>query len=62
MALKAYKRLAPHYYENLEYPDGICPVAEKIQPQLMQFVTNYGSLEEAKPQIDALVKTIDFFS
>jgi perosamine synthetase len=62
MALKAYKRLAPHYYENLEYPDGICPVAEKIQPQLMQFVTNYGSLEEAKPQVDALVKTIDYFS
>mgnify|MGYP001303015016 CR=1 FL=1 len=62
MALKAYKRLAPHYYENLEYPDGICPVAEKIQPQLMQFVTNYGSLDEAKPQADALEKTIDYFS
>ena len=37
------------------------PVAEKIQPKLMQFVTNYGSVEEAKPFVEALSKTIDFY-
>jgi len=41
---------------------GICPVAEEIQPKLMQFVTNYGSEEEAAPKVEALRKTIDFFS
>jgi perosamine synthetase len=62
MATKAYKRIAPHYYQNLEYPDGICPIAEKIQPKLMQFVTNYGSIDDAKPFVEALAKTIRYFS
>ena len=62
MASQTYKRIAPHYYQDLDYPNGICPVAEEIQPKLMQFVTNYGSLEEAKPFVDALVKTIKYFS
>ncbi len=61
MAKEAYKRVAPYYYKKLKYPDGICPVAEKIQPKLMQFVTNYGSVEEAKPFVEALSKTIDFY-
>jgi hypothetical protein len=46
----------------LKYPRGICPVAEKVQPTLMQFVNNYGSVEEAKPQIIALSKTIEYFN
>lgn len=35
-----------------------CSVAEKIQPKIMQFPTNYGSIEEAKPKMEALAKTI----
>ena len=62
MSSGVYKKRAPYYYEHLEYSSGICPVAEKIQPKLMQFVTNYGSLEEAKIQTDALQKTINYFS
>ncbi len=41
--------------------DGICPVAEEIQPQLMQFTTNQKDEEEMKIQADALYKTIKYF-
>ncbi len=57
-----YKKRAPYYFDELEYPKGICPVAEEIQPKLMQFVTNYGSTEEAQPMADALRKTIEYYS
>jgi perosamine synthetase len=45
----------------VRYEKGLCPVAEEIQPKLMQFVNNYGSLEEAEPKAEALRKTIKFF-
>tara|TARA_B100001093_G_scaffold374388_1_gene359385 strand:- start:6610 stop:7806 length:1197 start_codon:yes stop_codon:yes gene_type:complete len=62
MQSEAYKKHCPVYYNDLEYPDGICPNAEEIQPKLMQFVTNYGNLKEAKSKADALRRTIDFFA
>jgi perosamine synthetase len=62
MSSGVYKRQAPHYYKNVDYTKGICPVAEELQPKLMQFVTNYGSVEDAKPFVDALEKTINYFS
>lgn len=40
------------------YHKGLCPIAEKLQPQIMQFPTNYGSIEEALPKMDALKKTL----
>lgn len=61
MAEGHYKKHCPMIYENLKYPRGICPNAEAIQPKLMQFVTNYGSVDEALPMADALRKTIKFF-
>lgn len=57
-----YKSHCPSIYENINFPRGICPVAEELQPKLMQFVTNYGSVEEAKHMADALRKTISHFS
>ncbi len=57
-----FKKICPPLYDNLTFPEGICPVAEEIQPKLMQFVTNYGSVEEAAPKVEALSKTIDFFA
>ena len=48
-------------YENISYEKGLCPVAEKIQPTLMQFKTNYRNLEEAKIKAEALRKTIKYF-
>ena len=40
------------------YGPGLCPVAERIQPQLLQFKTNYMDLEFAKAQAEALRNTI----
>lgn len=58
---KAYKKHAPYYYENYDFERGLCPVAEEIQPKIMQFVNNYGSVEEAEPKVEALIKTINYF-
>lgn len=41
---------------------GICPNAEKIQPQLMQLTTNQKNEEEMKVQAEALAEAIRFFS
>jgi perosamine synthetase len=56
-----YKKRCPWIYNDLSYKKGICPVAEKVQPTLMQFVNNYSSIEEAKPYVMALSKTIKYF-
>jgi len=61
MAEGHYKKHCPMIYDKLQYHRGICPNAEAIQPKLMQFVTNYGSVDEARPMADALYKTIKFF-
>ena len=47
--------------DGVSYEDGICPVAEALQPRLLQFKTNYFDLEEAKVQADLLAKTIKYF-
>ncbi len=39
----------------------MCPNAEAVQPKIMQFVNNYGSVDEAAPKVDALRKTIEYF-
>jgi perosamine synthetase len=46
---------------RLNTPAGLCPNAEMIQPQLMQFTTNQqeGEMEQ---QAEALLKTIRYFS
>lgn len=51
----------PLYKGHVEYKKGLCPIAEEIQPKLMQFVNNYGSIKEAKPKVEALKKTIEYF-
>ena len=40
---------------------GICPIAENIQPRLMQFTTNQKDENEMSKQADALYKTIKLF-
>lgn len=57
----AFRSRAPHYYERCRYERGLCPVAERVQPTLMQFVNNYGSPDEAAPKVEALRKTIAYF-
>ncbi len=48
----------PLYKGKVEYRPGLCPVAEAVQPQLMQFVNNYRDEEEARPKVEALRQTI----
>ncbi|PSO52763.1 MAG: histidine kinase [Cyanobacteria bacterium QH_8_48_120] len=47
--------------DKLGYGTQSCPVAEEIQPKLMQFKANYRDMELAQQKSDALAKTIEFF-
>ena len=49
----------PALRNRFVYDRGLCPVAESIQPKLMQFKTNYRNLEVARLKAEALRKTID---
>lgn len=51
----------PHYEGNVSYQEGLCPIAESIQPKIMQFKTNYRDTELAKSKANALRKTIKNF-
>lgn len=57
-----FRERAPQVYSDIAYPAGSCPVAEALQPKLMQFVNNYGSEDEAAPKVDALAKTIEYLT
>ena len=41
-----------------KYAEGLCPVAEFLQPRMIQLKTNYWDLDEAKQQVEILRKTI----
>lgn len=63
MTSGAWKKRCPPLYEGIDFPvEGTCPNAEAVQPKIMQFVNNYGSLEEAEPKVEALRKTIAHFA
>jgi perosamine synthetase len=44
-----------------KYKKGLCPVAEYLQPRMIQMKTNYWNLDEAVAQGEALRKTINMF-
>jgi perosamine synthetase len=44
-----------------KFEQGVCPVAESIQPKLLQFKTNYMDLDQAQNAAEALTKTLDYF-
>ena len=46
------------YYEKWK---GMCPIAEKIQPKMMQFKTNYRTLDFAMNHIEKLKFSLDNF-
>jgi perosamine synthetase len=48
----------PNVYSKIKYPSDLCPIAERIQPQIMQFKTNYRKLNLAQVKAKALEKTI----
>ena len=45
-------------YNNIRYLEGLCPVAESIQPNLIQLKTNSNDIEMIKQQCEALKRTI----
>lgn len=45
----------------LRYRKGLCPVAEFLQPRLVQFKTNYWDLSRAHQQAEILQKTLSTF-
>lgn len=44
------------------YKKGLCPIAEKVQPKLIQFKTNYWNFKDAIKQSKILKKTLDHFN
>ena len=46
-------------YINRDYPVGLCPIAETLQPRLIQFKTNFWNLDEAYNQAKILQKTLE---
>ncbi len=56
--------LFQHIVQNMDgvwqkYDNKLCPVAEFLQPRMIQLKTNYWNLEEAKQQAEILNKTIN---
>lgn len=62
MRERKYVKRCPWVYENVYYEQGLCPVAECIQKQLMQFKTNYRDMKLAEMKADILHKVIKKFS
>jgi len=58
IAERQFAKRLPDVYENVSYHEGLCPVAEKIQRQIMQFKSNYRDLELAKKKADILYQLI----
>ena len=48
-------------YESYDYNSVNCPVAEKLQRQIIQLKTNYFDEEEIKNQAEVLKRTLEYF-
>ncbi|OGZ18335.1 MAG: histidine kinase [Candidatus Nealsonbacteria bacterium RBG_13_38_11] len=44
---------------NMKYEKGLCPVAEELQPRLIQLKTNFGDIKYAELQASILKRTIE---
>jgi len=62
IANRKFAKRCPWVYENIIYEPGLCPVAEHIQPKIMQFKTNYRDLDLAKKKADILRGIIKKFA
>ena len=48
--------------DNLsKYKQGLCPIAERVQPQLLQFKSNYWEMDKAYQQAEILRRTLASF-
>jgi len=48
----------PEIYESVAYASGLCPMAEYLQPMVMQFKTNYRDITVASQKAECLARTI----
>jgi len=62
IAERKFTSRCPWVYDNVYYHPGLCPVAEQVQPRLMQFKTNYRDLNLAKQKAEILRGVIEKFS
>lgn len=53
-----FGRRNPEVYGHISYEKGICPVAEEVQPRIMQFKTNYRDLNLATQKAGILKRII----
>lgn len=60
MAFRGREALISKYGEY-KYEQGLCPVAESIQPQLLQFKTDYWDEQDSIAQARILRKTAEYF-
>lgn len=58
IANRVFASRLPEIYASVDYEEGLCPVAERIQKQIMQVKTNYRDIELAKKKADVLYKLI----
>ena len=58
VASRQFAKRCPWVYEKIHYEEGLCPVAERIQPKIMQFKTNYRDIALAERKAEILVKVI----
>jgi perosamine synthetase len=62
VAERQFAKRCPWVYENISYKTGLCPVAERIQPKIMQFKTNYRDIGLAKKKAKVLEGVLKGFS
>ncbi|MBU1863866.1 MAG: DegT/DnrJ/EryC1/StrS family aminotransferase [Candidatus Omnitrophica bacterium] len=62
MTQRQFVERCPAIYKTLRYREGLCPVAESVQPKIMQFKTNYRDISLAKKKAAALHRVIKKFS
>lgn len=62
METREFVKRNPDIYEKCNYHRGLCPLAEIIQPKIMQFKTNYRSEDLVKRQaliLEQLIKDVE---
>ena len=62
VANRQFVKRCPWVYNNVRYEPGLCPVAEQIQPKIMQFKTNYRDDVLAEKKADILRTVIKKFA
>ena len=48
-------------YDGVKYSSGLCPVAERIQPKIMQFKNNYRDMSLSRKQADILREVVEYY-